>query len=162
MILDNNIPPLIRTSRRQFKLRVFGAHYLLSQEFIIYSDHEALKYLNSQKKLNLRHDRCVEFLQDYTYALKYKAGVRNRVADALSRRRALLSIMSTEVLDFEKIKDTYESCPDFENLFTVLRDSLTHEVVNFFLKDEYLFRSRKLCIPRTSLREAGRLAGHFG
>ena len=30
-------------------------YYLLSQEFVIYSDHEALRYLHSQKKLNFRH-----------------------------------------------------------------------------------------------------------
>ena len=32
-------------------------HYLLRQEFVIYSDHEALRYLNSQKKLSARHGR---------------------------------------------------------------------------------------------------------
>jgi len=144
-------------------------HYLLPQEFVIYSDHEALKYLNSQKKLNSRHGRWVEFLQDYTYVLKHKAGVENRVADALSRRRALLSVISTEVVGFKKIKDTYESCPDFENIYTVLRDSLTYEIDGFLLQDGYLFRSRLLCILRISLREflvwelhAGGLAGHFG
>ena len=85
--------------------------------------------------------------------LKHKARIENRVADALSRRRALLSVKSTEVIGFEKIKDAYESCPDFENIFTVLRDSLTHEVDDFLLQDGYPFRSLKLCIPRTSLRE---------
>ena len=30
-------------------------HYLLSREFVFYSDHEALHYLHSQKKLNFRH-----------------------------------------------------------------------------------------------------------
>ena len=90
----------------------YWRHYLLPQEFVIYSNHEALKYLNSQKKLNSRHGRWVESLQDYTYVLKHKVGVKNRVADALSHRRALLFVMSTEVVSFEKIKDTYESCPD--------------------------------------------------
>ena len=37
-------------------------HYLLSQEFFIYSDHEALRYLHSQTKLNFRHGSWVEFL----------------------------------------------------------------------------------------------------
>ena len=45
-----------------------------------------------------------------------QVGVKNKVVDALSRRRALLFVMSTEVVGFEKIKYTYESCPDFENI----------------------------------------------
>ena len=73
------------------------------------------------------------------------------------------------MVGFEKIKETYESCPDFGNIYTVLRDSLIHEIDGFLLQDGYLFRSRLLYIPRTSLREflvwelhAGGLAGHFG
>jgi len=60
--------------------------------------------------------------------------------------------MSAKVVGFEKIKDTYESCPNFGEIFTVLRDDMTLEVDNFMLQDGYLFRSRKLCIPRSSLR----------
>jgi len=131
----------------------YWRHYLLPQKFIIYPYHEALKYLNSQKKLNLRHGRWVEFLQDYTYVFRHKAEVENRVAYALSRRRALLSVMSTEMVGFENIKDTYESCPDFGNICTGLRDSLTHEIYGFLLQNGYLFRSHLLYIPRTSLRE---------
>ena len=49
-----------------------------------------------------------------------------------------------------------------------LKDGTTREVDGFVLNDGYLFIGRKLCIPRTSLREffvwelhAGGLVGHF-
>ena len=64
-------------------------------------DHEALKYLNSQKRLNARHNKWVEFLQDYTFIIKHKAGVENKVADALSRRIMILVVMSVEVIGFK-------------------------------------------------------------
>jgi len=73
------------------------------------------------------------------------------------------------VIGFEKIKKTYESCLDFENIFTVLRDGVTDEVDNFLLQYGYMFRSRKVCITRTSFNDflvwelhVGGLAGHFG
>ena len=37
-------------------------HYLISKEFVLYLDHEALKYINSQRKLNYRHGKWVSFL----------------------------------------------------------------------------------------------------
>uniref|UniRef100_A0A2N9H1M6 Integrase catalytic domain-containing protein n=1 Tax=Fagus sylvatica TaxID=28930 RepID=A0A2N9H1M6_FAGSY len=44
-------------------------HYLLPHEFVIYSDHDALRYLQSQKHLNFRHGQWVEFLQRYSFIL---------------------------------------------------------------------------------------------
>ena len=70
---------------------------------MLYSDHEALRYLNSQKRLNARHSKWVEFLQDCTFVLKHKAG-ENKVADALSRRVMTLVTMSTEVIGFERLR----------------------------------------------------------
>jgi hypothetical protein len=68
-------------------------HYLLPKEFVLFTDHQALQYLNSQGKLNQRHLKRVEFLQSYTFVLNHRSGRSNRVADALSRRQNLLAEM---------------------------------------------------------------------
>ena len=37
-------------------------HYLIASEFILHSNHEALKYIQGQHKLNSRHAKWVEFM----------------------------------------------------------------------------------------------------
>ena len=55
-------------------------HYLVHREFILHTDHEALKYINGQHKLNARRAKWVEYLQEFTFVLKHKAGKDNVVA----------------------------------------------------------------------------------
>jgi len=66
-------------------------HYLVSKEFVIHSDYESLKYLKGQHKLNKRHAKWMEFLEQFPFVIKYKKGSTNIVADALSRRHVLSS-----------------------------------------------------------------------
>ncbi|KAA3480729.1 DNA/RNA polymerases superfamily protein [Gossypium australe] len=53
---------------------------------IIYTDHKSLKYLLTQKELNLRQRRWIELLKDYDCSIEYHPGEANVVADALSRK----------------------------------------------------------------------------
>lgn len=92
-------------------------HYLISREFILYSDHEALKYIKGQHKLKPRHAKWVEFLQAFSFSIKHKAGILNSVADALSRRYALLSTMRVQVVGFDVFKDLYGDDPDFGDIW---------------------------------------------
>jgi hypothetical protein len=46
-------------------------HYLFPKEFVIHSDHEALKYLKSQGKLNRQHAKWVEFIETFPYVVKH-------------------------------------------------------------------------------------------
>jgi hypothetical protein len=66
-------------------------HYLWPKEFIIHSDHESLKHIRSQGKLNHRHAKWVEFVESFPYVIKHKKGKENVIVDALSRRYALLT-----------------------------------------------------------------------
>ncbi|XP_048552596.1 uncharacterized protein LOC125532671 [Triticum urartu] len=61
-------------------------HYLWPKEFVIHSDHESLKHLRGQQKLNRRCAKWSEFVESFPYIVKYKKGKDNVVADALSRR----------------------------------------------------------------------------
>ena len=73
-------------------------HYLYGEEFEVYSDHKSLKYIITQRDLNMRQRRWMEFLEDYNFTLHYHLGKANVVADALSRksRGVLASIASRE------------------------------------------------------------------
>uniref|UniRef100_A0A2N9FBE6 RNA-directed DNA polymerase n=1 Tax=Fagus sylvatica TaxID=28930 RepID=A0A2N9FBE6_FAGSY len=92
-------------------------HYLWPKEFVIHTDHESLKHLKGQQRLNRRHAKWVEFIETFPYVIRYKQGKENVVADALSRRYALLSILDTKLLGFEYIKDLYAQDSDFGEVF---------------------------------------------
>ena len=88
-------------------------HYLIPKEFVLSTDHRALQYLGSQHKLNQRHMKWVEYLQSFTFVIKHKSGVTNRVVDALSRRHSLLTKMKVEVLGFDEMEELYDANLDF-------------------------------------------------
>ena len=50
----------------------------------MYTDHKSLKYIFTQKELNLRERRWLELIKDYDMKLHYHPGKANVVADALS------------------------------------------------------------------------------
>ena len=52
----------------------------------IYMDHKSLKYIFTQKDLNLRQRRWLELIKDYDTNIQYTPGKANVVAVALSRK----------------------------------------------------------------------------
>ena len=60
-------------------------HYLYGARFKIFSDHQSLKYIFTQRDLNLRQRRWLEFVKDYDFELSYHPGKANVVTDTLSR-----------------------------------------------------------------------------
>jgi len=92
-------------------------HYLFSKEFVIHSDHEYLKYLKGQSKLNKRHAKWVEFLEQFPYVIKHKQGKINVVVDALSRKYTLLNVLDVQFLGFDHIKKIYKDDLDFSVIY---------------------------------------------
>ena len=52
-------------------------------------------------------------MQSYTLLLKHRSERSNRVADALSRRQLLLTVMQVEVVGFNELKNLYPKDLDF-------------------------------------------------
>ncbi|RDX96922.1 hypothetical protein CR513_20350, partial [Mucuna pruriens] len=120
-------------------------HYLLPKEFAIHSNHESLQHLRGQG---------------------HKQGKMNIFANALLRRDALISMHETSLLDLECFKEMYESDLDFGEAFALCANS-TNDI--YFWHDEFLFKEKRLCVPRSSIRELlvndaheGSLMSHFG
>ena len=53
-----------------FALKIWR-HYLYGEKCFIYFDHKSLKYLPSQRELNLRQRRWMELIKDYDWVIDY-------------------------------------------------------------------------------------------
>ncbi|KAL4291314.1 hypothetical protein GQ457_14G026720 [Hibiscus cannabinus] len=147
-------------------------HYLLPKESAIHTDHEALRYITGQHKLNKRHAKWVEFLESFPYVIRYKKGKENVIVDALSRRYLLLNYLDSHLIGFAYIRELYGNDPVRKDVLDVLTSFNACEkcaVGKFYRHDGYLFKENRICIPQGSmseilLREAheGGLMGHFG
>ncbi|KAI0495130.1 hypothetical protein KFK09_025277 [Dendrobium nobile] len=142
-------------------------HYLLHQDFILCSDHKALQYINTQKNINRMHARWILFLQKFTFVLKHKSGTQNRVADALSRRSALITRLQTDFSGLDLIQDLYREDKDFGQRW--LQCVNKENCDDYNIQHGYLFKGNLLCIPQSSWRQriiqevhGGGLAAHAG
>jgi hypothetical protein len=97
-------------------------HYIWPKEFIMHSDHESLKHIRGQAKLNKRYTKWVEFIETFPYIIKHKKGKKNVIADALSRRYTMLSQLDHKFFGLESIKELYAMDVDFRYAYDNCRE----------------------------------------
>jgi hypothetical protein len=76
-------------------------HYLFQETVEIYIDHKSLKYIFTQKELNMRQRKWLELIEDYDCYIMYHLGKANVVANTSSRKscsRVLNSITTPDQL----------------------------------------------------------------
>ena len=73
-------------------------HYLLGKRCEINTDHKSLKYIFTQRELNMRQRRWLELIKDYDLSIQYHPCKANVVADALSQKAGSLNVTLKEML----------------------------------------------------------------
>ena len=125
-------------------------HYLLSQIFKLLTDHKSLKWIFTQPDLNMRQCRWVEFLQEFSFEIKFKPGKENQAVDTLSQWVVALAIsLVSSSLPEEIQRDILED--EFFGLLIPRIQSLEKQksLEDYELKEGLLFFKGRLCIPRT-------------
>jgi hypothetical protein len=74
-------------------------HYVMGTKCQVYTDHKSLKYIFTQKDLNLRQRCWLELIKDYDLEIHYHPGKANLVADALSQKEHVHSAIVAQLPD---------------------------------------------------------------
>jgi hypothetical protein len=83
-------------------------YYLMGKHCDVFTDHKSLKYIFTQKELNMMQRRWLEIIKVYDMSLQYHPGKANIVADALSRKSYVNGHTTRELPD--------ELCEQFKDL----------------------------------------------
>ena len=137
-------------------------HYLYGEKCRIYTDHESLKYLLTQKELNFRQWRWLELFKDYDCIIDYHPGKANVVADALSRKTvvamslqyndwrlaedgAMLAQLEAQPVLKQMIIDAQKNDEELQKKLQMVRDG---DETEFSVKEVgSLYFQKRLCVP---------------
>ena len=101
-------------------------HYLIPKQFVLYFDNHALQFINSHPKLNQRHVKWVEFLQNFTFVIKHISGKSNKVADGLSWISLVTQEVKISTLGFENLIAMYKVDENFKDIYAACENTVTH------------------------------------
>ena len=144
-----------------FALKIWR-RYIYEEKCFIYTDHKSLKYLPSQRDLNLRQRRWMELIKDYDCVIDYHPRKANVVADALSRKsvqtlRALnghLSLSNDDAIMVELIAKpdllnrVLEAQKNDEKIAAIVNQNRVGKETGFTVKEDgFLYYRDQVCVP---------------
>lgn len=132
--------------------------YLEGYHFTVVTDHQSLKWLTALKNPSGRLARWCMYLQQFDFEVKYRRGVLNKVADALSRNPLPISTeLEDEILALEDLpectwysgkKTEVERHPDRFPDYCIRNDTLYRRFWDNGPPKEGLSDPWKLCVQK--------------
>jgi hypothetical protein len=113
----------------------------------VFTDHKSLKYIFTQKVLNLRQRRWLELIKDYDLDIQYHPGKANVVADALSRKsqtNILIGHLLSQELCWEVAQLNLGIVASTETLTLEIESTLEQDITKGQLTDEKIAWYKKL------------------
>ena len=135
---------------------------MYGEKCFIYIDNKSLKYLPSQRELNLRQRRWMELIKDYDCVIDYHLGKANVVANSLRRKsmqtlRALnahLSLSNDGIVMAELIRRSnmlnrvLEAQKNDEKISAIMKQIGDGKETEFEVKeDRVLYYKDQVCVP---------------
>jgi hypothetical protein len=102
-------------------------HYLVPKKFVLYSNNHALQFITRQDKLNQKHAKWVEFMQNFTFVINHISGTDNKVVDALSRKCLILQDFCVKTLGFDSLKDMYKDDQNFKEAYEATENPILRD-----------------------------------
>nr|GFB63612.1 reverse transcriptase [Tanacetum cinerariifolium] len=98
-------------------------------------NHKSLKYIFTQRELNMGQRRWLELLKDYDTNIQYHPGKANVVADALSRKSGMIAgIKASLRVEPDLISRIKEAQKEDSEIWTIVEN--TDKQVEFHLDDD--------------------------
>ncbi|KAJ1603269.1 hypothetical protein NDA14_005237 [Ustilago hordei] len=118
----------------------------LPNQLVILTDHEALKYFKSQRRITGRQARWAILLADFDFILQYRPGDKGGEPDALTRRTDMQP--AGEEQDHNSIAS--KGLRDLVKIFQPLDQELQeiHRKKPFEVKDDLWYSGGRLVIPK--------------
>ena len=117
----------------------YWQHWLMGNEFTVYSDHKPLENLNIKARTDEELGDLTYYLSQYNFKIKYNPGKSNQEADCLSRN---------PVLDFSDNADDFLKVVNLINLTDIKNDQKTNLELQtgrkkFILENEIYYKKNK-------------------